>query len=168
MGRAGALLSDAHTETGQAAIFVLRAEMEGSSLAAGARWAFNVHLAAAHTTTAAFTSSLVTVKAVTIEFVVIVANSTSLSKLWVASVSRGTSFTAPASISRGTIITCRLTVRLQITGWGELVAGRGSRTGAGLAGLSTACYRVSIKTRLTALTPWPSGVVETLQTPAGL
>lgn len=44
VGRAGALLSDAHTETGQAAIFVFRAEMEGSRLAAGARWTFNVHL----------------------------------------------------------------------------------------------------------------------------
>lgn len=44
VGRAGALLSDAHTETGQAAIFVFRAEMEGSRLTAGARWAFNVHL----------------------------------------------------------------------------------------------------------------------------
>lgn len=104
VGRAGALLSDAHTETGQAAIFVFRAKMEGSRLTAGAGWAVNVHLqhsiiliiskaispfkselwqqleswcnqnanafvfdhlAAAQTTIAAFTSSLVTVVAVT-------------------------------------------------------------------------------------------------------
>lgn len=44
----------------------------------------------------------------------------------------------------------------------SLVAGSSSRTGAGLAGLSTARYRVSIETSLTALTPWPSGVMETL------
>lgn len=42
--RAGALLSDAHTETGQTAIFVLQAEVEGSRFTARARWAFNVHL----------------------------------------------------------------------------------------------------------------------------
>lgn len=35
-------------------------------------------------------------------------------------------------------------------------------TGAGFAGLSTACLRISIETRLTALTPWPGGVMETL------
>lgn len=44
----------------------------------------------------------------------------------------------------------------------SLVAGSSSRTGAGLAGLSTACYRVSIETSLTALTPRPGGVMETL------
>ena len=44
VGRAGALLSDAHTETGQAAIFVFLAEVEGSRLTAGARRAFDVHL----------------------------------------------------------------------------------------------------------------------------
>ena len=42
--RAGALLSDTHTETRQAAIFVFLAEIEGSRLAAGARWALNIHL----------------------------------------------------------------------------------------------------------------------------
>lgn len=42
--RAGALLSDTHTETGQAAIFVFLAEVEGSRFTARARWAFNVHL----------------------------------------------------------------------------------------------------------------------------
>lgn len=94
VSRTGALLSHAHTETGQAAIFVFRAEMESSRLTGGARWAFNIHLqhsikrnkiwgspsipvnqmwvllsnhlAAAHTTAiAALTSSLVTVIAIT-------------------------------------------------------------------------------------------------------
>lgn len=44
----------------------------------------------------------------------------------------------------------------------SLVAGSGSRTGAGLAGLSAARYRFSIETSLTAFTPWPGGVMETL------
>lgn len=88
--------------------------MESSSLTAGARWAFNVHLAAANTTIAAFTSSLVTVIAVTIDF--IAANTTSLSKQWVASVSCGTSFTAPASVTGRTVVAGRLTVRLQVAG----------------------------------------------------
>lgn len=44
VGRAGALLGDAHTETGQAAIFVFRAKMESSGLTVGAVWAVNVHL----------------------------------------------------------------------------------------------------------------------------
>lgn len=41
---AGALLSDTHTEAGQATIFVLLAKMEGSGLAPGARRVFNIHL----------------------------------------------------------------------------------------------------------------------------
>ncbi len=44
----------------------------------------------------------------------------------------------------------------------SLVAGSGSRAGAGLAGLSTTRCKVSIETRLTLLTPWPGGVMETL------
>lgn len=43
----------------------------------------------------------------------------------------------------------------------SLVAGSRSRAGAGLAGLKTARYRVSIETSLTALTPRPGGVMET-------
>ena len=44
VGGAGALLSHAHTEARQAAIFVVRAEVEGSGLAGGARRALDVHL----------------------------------------------------------------------------------------------------------------------------
>lgn len=44
MGGAGALLSDSHAEAGQAAIFVVCAEVEGSLLTVGASRALNVHL----------------------------------------------------------------------------------------------------------------------------
>lgn len=44
----------------------------------------------------------------------------------------------------------------------SLVVGCGSRTGTGLAGLSTTRGGISIETRLTAFTPWPIGVMETL------
>lgn len=44
MGGAEALLGDAHAETGQAAIFVFRAQVEVPRLAAGAGRTFNVHL----------------------------------------------------------------------------------------------------------------------------
>lgn len=44
----------------------------------------------------------------------------------------------------------------------SLAAGRSSRTWAGLTSLSTACCRVSIETSLTAITPWPVSVMETL------
>lgn len=44
VGGAGALLSDAHAEARQAAVLVFGAEMEGTGLTVGARWAFNVHL----------------------------------------------------------------------------------------------------------------------------
>lgn len=44
----------------------------------------------------------------------------------------------------------------------SLVAGSGSRTRAGLAGLRAACCRVAIVTGLTALAPRPGRVVETL------
>lgn len=43
-----------------------------------------------------------------------------------------------------------------------LVAGSGSWTGAGLAGLGAACDCVAVVTGLTALTSWPGSVVETL------
>lgn len=44
VGRAGALLGDSHTETGQAAIFVSLAEMKGTRFTAGARRALHIHL----------------------------------------------------------------------------------------------------------------------------
>lgn len=42
--RAGTLLSDTHTEAGQAAIFIFLAKMKGSRLTSGARHTFNIHL----------------------------------------------------------------------------------------------------------------------------
>lgn len=81
--------------------------MESSRLTVGAGWALNIHLAAAQTTIAAFTSSLVTVVAVSIDFI---ANNTSLSQQWVASVSWSTSLTASTSVSRGAVVTGWLTV----------------------------------------------------------
>lgn len=44
VGGAEALLGDAHAETGQAAVFVLRAQVEVPGLAAGAGRTFDVHL----------------------------------------------------------------------------------------------------------------------------
>lgn len=44
MGGAEALLGDAHAEAGQAAIFVLRAQVEVSGLAAAAGRTFDIHL----------------------------------------------------------------------------------------------------------------------------
>lgn len=44
VGGAGALLGDAHTETGKAAVFVVLAEMEGARLAAVAGRTLHIHL----------------------------------------------------------------------------------------------------------------------------
>lgn len=44
MGGAGALLGNPHAETGEAAVFVVLAEVEGAGLAAGAGLTLHVHL----------------------------------------------------------------------------------------------------------------------------
>lgn len=44
VGGAGALLGDAHAETGEAAVLVVLAQVEGARLAAGAGRTLHVHL----------------------------------------------------------------------------------------------------------------------------